>query len=82
MARIRWVLVALAVAAAVGGIGGYFVAGHLPYLGLIGFLGVLALLVLFAFSRPAEPPLADDLRRAGKHRDRHMPEGPAPPGPI
>lgn len=75
----RAVVVTLCVVGIVAGIGGYFVAGHLPILGAIGFLSLVGMIVVFALGPDSSWSQADDLRRADEHEEHPMPEGPAPP---
>jgi hypothetical protein len=76
---LRRTAIAISVLAAIGGIVGYLVAGHLPILGVVGFLGVVASIVFFAFDPDRYWSQAEDLRRADQPEEHRMSEGPAPP---
>jgi hypothetical protein len=78
---IRRVLLALALLVIVVGFGGYVLAGQPRYFALAGFIAVIVGGVLFAFGGPADPQVADDLRRADDHEFHPISQGPMERGP-
>jgi hypothetical protein len=63
------------------GFGGYAFAGQPRYFAVAGFVAVVVGGALFAFGGPADPPVADDLRRAGDHEYHPISQGPMERGP-
>lgn len=61
------------------GIGGYFIVSRLPLLAGIGAVSALGLVVAFVIEPDRGWYEAEDLRRADKHEEHPMSEGPAPP---
>lgn len=78
---IRRVLLMLSLLVVLVGLGGYAFAGQPRYFAIAGFVGVIAGGVLFAFGGPADPPVADDLRRADDHEYHPISKGPMERGP-
>jgi uncharacterized membrane protein YfcA len=75
----RRIAIAICALAALGGVAGYYLAGHLPIVGALGFFGIVVLIVLLAVGPDRSWTRADDVRRAHEHEEHPMPEGPAPP---
>jgi len=75
----RRIAIGISGLAALGGIAGYYLAGHLPIVGALGFVGIVASIVLLALGPDRSWTRAADVRRAHEHEEHPMPEGPAPP---
>jgi hypothetical protein len=78
---VRRFLLTLALLVVIAGFAGYVFAGAPRYFALAGFAAVIVAAVLFAFGGPADPPVADDLRRAGDHEYHPISQGPMERGP-
>lgn len=78
---VRRILLTLILLAVIVGFGGYAFAGQPRYFAVGAFVTVILGCVLFAFSTPADPPVADDLRRADDHEYHPLSQGPMERGP-
>jgi uncharacterized protein (DUF58 family) len=75
----RAIAIAICVAIAVRGIGGYLIVAPLPILGGVGFFALVVAVIFLALGPDRSWSRADDVRRAHEHKEHPMPEGPAPP---
>jgi hypothetical protein len=74
---VRRILLILVLLVIVVGFGGYAFLGQPRYVAVAVILGG----VLFAFGGPADPQVADDLRRSDDHEYHPISEGPMERGP-